>query len=232
MHTGDRIKLRGTSQTGVVCDVAYDAVLVRWDDEVTYAPGRWIAVAALKLVEGKRQSNPPMIHAPEIQDLEFITRIDGKTQSLMMERDAQFRGGPGPVIETSEDIYNFWKGMSEKEQEHLVVGNLDVRQNLIGWRIAHVGKLDAVDVDPVEVIKFAIFAPLTDSIVILHNHPTGDPSASEADKELTKAIEDIAELHSRYLFDHVIVGRPSKENKKGYFSFRDAGLIKERELDG
>jgi DNA repair proteins len=231
MKTGDRVKLRGSKQTGIVKSLGGRDALIVWDDEVSFAPGRWIALDDLKLVEPKRYSNPPMIHAPEIQDLEFITRIDGKTQSLMMERDAQFRGGPGPVIETSDDIYRLWKGMSEKEQEHLVVGNMDVRQNLIGWRIAHVGKLDAVDVDPVEIIKFAIFAPLTDSIVILHNHPTGDPEPSEADKELTKAVEELADIHNRYLFDHVVVGRPSKKHPKGFFSFQDAGLIDERQID-
>jgi DNA repair protein RadC len=58
----------------------------------------------------------------------------------------------------------------------------------------------------------------------MHNHPSGDPTPSEADRRLTKNIREAAGILQISLLDHVIVGSPSPD-RQPYFSFREAGLL-------
>lgn len=60
--------------------------------------------------------------------------------------------------------------------------------------------------------------------VLVHNHPSGDPSPSRADRELTRRIQTAAEFLQVEFLDHLIIGRPSERNE-GYFSFKEAGLL-------
>ena len=60
--------------------------------------------------------------------------------------------------------------------------------------------------------------------VLVHNHPSGDPSPSRADRELTRRVAEAANLMQVRFLDHLIVGRPSKVHDS-YFSFAEAGLL-------
>ena len=60
--------------------------------------------------------------------------------------------------------------------------------------------------------------------LLVHNHPSGNPSPSRADRELTQRVVAAASLLQVEFLDHVIIGRASKQNA-GYFSFRDSGLL-------
>jgi DNA repair protein RadC len=62
------------------------------------------------------------------------------------------------------------------------------------------------------------------AMVLLHNHPSGDPTPSEADRALTRRIRESADLLQIHLLDHVIVGQP-RDNMPGYFSFKEHGLL-------
>ena len=60
--------------------------------------------------------------------------------------------------------------------------------------------------------------------LFVHNHPSGDPSPSQADKQMTKQIHAAAELLQVRCVDHLIIGSPSSQ-RSAYFSFREHGLI-------
>ena len=62
------------------------------------------------------------------------------------------------------------------------------------------------------------------AFILAHNHPSGDPSPSEADRQLTRRIRDAAELMKIIFADHVIIGAP-RPGAKPYFSFREAGML-------
>jgi DNA repair protein RadC len=62
------------------------------------------------------------------------------------------------------------------------------------------------------------------AFVLVHNHPSGNPAPSEADIRLTRRLSEGARILQINMLDHVIVGR-SFENRPGYFSFKEAGLI-------
>jgi DNA repair protein RadC len=78
---------------------------------------------------------------------------------------------------------------------------------------------------PREVFRAAIRESAT-AIVCAHNHPSGDPAPSAADLQITRLLRDAAQTVEIGLLDHVILGRASADPLgKGYYSFRDAGVI-------
>jgi len=103
-------------------------------------------------------------------------------------------------------------------QEHLLVLTLDVRQNLLGVDTVSVGTLDANLVHPREVYIVAIRRHAA-SIIIAHNHPSGELEPSENDVEVTKRLATAGKILGISLDDHIIVGRT------GYLSLREKNII-------
>lgn len=60
---------------------------------------------------------------------------------------------------------------------------------------------------------------------VVHNHPSGDPSPSDADKRLTRRLKEGADLLNLFFMDHVIIGAPAENRRQPYFSFKEAGLL-------
>ena len=80
---------------------------------------------------------------------------------------------------------------------------------------------DTILVHPREVFRAAIVAAAS-AVLLMHNHPSGDPKPSEADRRLTNRIIEASKHVTIQLLDHVIFGSNSPE---GYFSFRESGLL-------
>jgi DNA repair protein RadC len=95
---------------------------------------------------------------------------------------------------------------------------LDRKNVLIADEVQQVGTVDHTPVYPREVMKRALELSAT-AIVLAHNHPSGDPTPSRADIEMTKTIVDIAQPLGIVVHDHIIVGR------QGHASFRALKLI-------
>lgn len=225
--------LHDPTTPGEVRELAGSEARVVWADDPPGAEGRWYKCSELRQSNGaSRRLNPSAVPAPMIQDLEFITRIDPATNSLAMERDADFRGDddPGPEVTSAADIYDLYQDMGTLDQEHIVVGLLDVRLCVLGWTNAHKGAIDNVAASARDMLKAAIMCNAAKYIYMLHNHPSGNPEPSDADAELTEAIERLAGEYEIGLFDHVIIGRPGAGHDP-YFSFREAGLLADLEED-
>ncbi|MCK5333958.1 MAG: DNA repair protein RadC, partial [Candidatus Aenigmarchaeota archaeon] len=82
---------------------------------------------------------------------------------------------------------------------------LDTKNRIIRDEIVSVGTLNSSLVHPREIFKGAI-KESANAIILVHNHPSGDPTPSEEDKEVTKRLSDAGELLSINMLDHVIVG--------------------------
>ena len=106
--------------------------------------------------------------------------------------------------------------------ERMVVLLLNTRCRLIRMETVTEGLIDQVLVHPREVFRPAIAAG-AHSIVLVHNHPSGDPSPSEADIRITREILKAGVLLRIDVLDHVILGRPSDVWIKGYSSLRELG---------
>ena len=86
---------------------------------------------------------------------------------------------------------------------------LDTRGRAIGYQIAFVGTLNRIAVEPRGIFTGAIVAHAA-SIVIFHNHPSGDPSPSLEDLEFTRTIRDAGAILGVPLTDHLIVGESGR----------------------
>lgn len=113
---------------------------------------------------------------------------------------------------TAEDVFLLVKAkIPDFSKEHLVVLSFDVRQKLLASDIVSIGILDANIVHPREIFSCAIKHHAA-SIIIAHNHPSGDPTPSDEDYRVTERIHEAGKILGITLLDHVVVG------DAGYFS--------------
>ncbi len=108
--------------------------------------------------------------------------------------------------------------MAFNEKEQFRVLFLDKKNLLIADEVQQEGTVDHTPVYPREVVKRALELSAT-SIILVHNHPSGDPTPSHADIEMTKRIIEAAAKLNISVHDHIIVGR------NGHASFKGLGLM-------
>ncbi|MDD4069380.1 MAG: DNA repair protein RadC [Candidatus Izemoplasmatales bacterium] len=109
-------------------------------------------------------------------------------------------------ITSPANVYDILKyEMSDLKQEILMVLFLDLKANLIAKKIIFKGSLNQSLIHPREVFKYAVkFSAY--QIILVHNHPSGDPSPSTNDIEITKLFEEAGKLLQIRVLDHVIIG--------------------------
>jgi DNA repair protein RadC len=100
---------------------------------------------------------------------------------------------------------------------------LDTRYRLIRVKDVSSGTVNESIAHPREIFRPAVIASAY-AVIVVHNHPSGDPSPSQADHSLTRRLGEAAELMQIKLLDHIIIGAQSN-NGPGYFSFKEAGVL-------
>ena len=113
--------------------------------------------------------------------------------------------------------------MRRLRKESLRVILLDTRYRLIRAEEVSVGSGNESIAHPREVFHPAVAASAY-AVIVVHNHPSGDASPSQADHSLTRRLAEAAELLQIKLLDHIIIGAPVDGNA-GYFSFKEAGVL-------
>jgi len=111
-----------------------------------------------------------------------------------------------------------------KEVETLQVLSLNTRRRFIRVDKIADGTLDTLLVHPREVFRKAIAANAA-AVVLAHNHPSGDPTPSEADIKVTRDLIRAGQLLKIEVLDHVIIGRATPERPKDYVSLRELGYF-------
>ena len=112
----------------------------------------------------------------------------------------------------------FMADMRVLEEEHFCVAYLDVRGNMIKHETLFKGTVNQTTVSPREIIRHALKFDAS-QIVILHNHPAGDPTPSEEDMTVTRVIGNACDIVGIKLIDHIIIG----DNQ--FVSFAKSGII-------
>jgi DNA repair protein RadC len=108
--------------------------------------------------------------------------------------------------------------------EKLQVLSLNTRRRIIRLDEIADGTLDTLLVHPREVFRAAIAANAA-AVVLAHNHPSGDPTPSEADIKVTRDLIRAGQLLKIDVLDHVIIGRATPERPKDYVSLRELGYF-------
>lgn len=124
-----------------------------------------------------------------------------------------------PVLSSWQALLDYCKtAMAHRELEQFRVLYLDRRNILIADEAQASGTVDHVPVYPREVVKRAL-ALNASALILVHNHPSGDPSPSDADIDMTARICSAAAALGLVVHDHLIIGKAAE------FSFRTAGLL-------
>jgi len=113
--------------------------------------------------------------------------------------------------------------MRALQKESLRVLLLDTRYRLIDMEEVSLGSVNESIAHPREVFRPAL-RQAAYAIIVVHNHPSGDPTPSSTDHSLTRRLAEAAELLQIKLLDHVIIGSPA-DGRAPYFSFKEAGVL-------
>ncbi len=135
------------------------------------------------------------------------------------------RGGEErPVLDSAEAIYAAYGAeMQAMNKEVLKVLLLDTKLRFLRCEDVALGSLNECIAHPREVFRPAIVHSAY-AMVVLHNHPSGDPTPSRADQQLTRQLAEAAGLLQINLLDHIILGSP-EGGRNPYYSFREAGSL-------
>jgi DNA repair protein RadC len=108
--------------------------------------------------------------------------------------------------------------------ECFVVLLVNTRRRIQGHCFISTGTLDTILVHPREVFRPAVIGAAA-AIVLMHNHPSGDSSPSEADIKVTRDLIRAGQLLKIEVLDHVVMGQPDGNEHKGYSSLRELGYF-------
>jgi DNA repair protein RadC len=124
-----------------------------------------------------------------------------------------------PVLASWANLLDYCRtAMAFEEREQFRILFLDKKNTLIADEVQQTGTVDHTPVYPREVIRRALELSAT-AIILVHNHPSGDPTPSRADIEMTKTIVEVGKPLGIAVHDHLVIGRD------GHASFRGLGLI-------
>ena len=165
-----------------------------------------VVAASPELLMEIKGVGPAIIH-----DLKLVEQASRRV-ALGAVRNRQVLGSYASVVEYCRTAMAF----AEREEFRLLF--LDKKNGLIGDEVMHRGTVDHTPVYPREIVRRALQLNAS-AVILVHNHPSGDPAPSRADIEMTNEIVALAEPLGITVHDHLIVGR------KGHSSFRALGLI-------
>lgn len=173
-----------------------------------------------------------LLKFPTIKDLaeatiEELTKIKGLGQSrarrilAAIELGRRIYVAPAKEIKTinsPQDVHNLLINMTLLDREKFVVVMLNTKNHVIAVDTISVGNLNSSLVHPREVFKMAIKRSSC-SLVLCHNHPSGDPTPSTQDLEITERLVEAGKLLGVPVVDHVIL------SSRGYVSLKERGVI-------
>lgn len=117
-------------------------------------------------------------------------------------------------VRSPEDVYTLVGAeMALLEQEHLKVLLLNTRNQLLAVKPVYVGSVHTAVVRPAEVFRDAVREGCP-SIIIVHNHPSGDPQPSSYDITLTRRLIEVGRMLDIEVLDHVVIGRKAPASLK------------------
>jgi DNA repair protein RadC len=162
----------------------------------------------------------------ELQQVKGIGRdkaVTLKSAFTLASRLARELQGEDPLLDTPERVADFMRDQLRSydvEFFHAVL--LNARRKLIRVEQISQGLVDGILVHPREVFRSAIAANAC-SVVLVHNHPSGDPAPSEADIRATRDLIRAGQLLKIEVVDHIIFGKRTFADDKGYVSLRQLG---------
>jgi DNA repair protein RadC len=162
-----------------------------------------------------------------------IARVKGVGPAKAIQLKAAFALGArlsrteaeSRAVETPEDVYSLLgEEMRLLDYESIRVVSLNTKYKLLGIDEISRGTLNESLFHPREAFRPAL-ARQAYAIILVHNHPSGNPAPSLADKQITRILKQAGDLLQVEVFDHIVLGAPQPNQPQPWFSFREHGLI-------
>jgi len=162
-----------------------------------------------------------------------LVKIKGVGQAKAIELKAAFAlaarlarsEAEARAIETADDVSRLLgEEMRLLDYESVRVICLNTKHMVLAVEEVTRGTLNESLFHPREAFRPAL-ARQAHAVILVHNHPSGNPQPSDADLHVTRRMKEAGELLQIELLDHVILGAPRKEDEKAFFSFKNEGLL-------
>ncbi len=160
----------------------------------------------------------------ELQEIKGIGQSKAMQILAMSELGKRYSNSQNPIkkITSAKDVYEYFKErLKDEKQENFYVLMLNTQNNIISDQLVSKGVLDAAILHPREVFRPAI-KNSSSKIILIHNHPSGNPEPSPEDLEMTNILMQSGKLLNIKILDHVIIGGGEEgkwwswvENRKG-----------------
>jgi DNA repair protein RadC len=157
----------------------------------------------------------------ELAKLTGLDRFEILRALALMElgrRSALANRGALPEVDLPEDVFHQLAYLRREKREHFVAVLLDSKSKIIRIAPIHIGTVNMSIVGAREVFREAVREGAA-SIIVAHNHPSGDPTPSPEDIEVTAKLSEVGELLDIPLLDHIIIGYDH------FVSFSRKGLL-------
>nr|WP_170162762.1 DNA repair protein RadC [Pacificibacter maritimus] len=172
-----------------------------------------------KFGDYNRVLSAPIQRLVEVAGVDDGVARDLKVIEASAHRLARAKVMQRPVISSWDAVLDYCHTtMAHRETEHFRVLYLDRKNVLIADEEQSKGTVDHVPVYPREVVKRALELNAS-ALILVHNHPSGDPTPSDADITMTSQIRDAADALDIHLHDHLIIGKSTE------LSFRSTGYL-------
>ena len=150
-------------------------------------------------------------------DKEFNKRVD--IVSIKMVKEKSIKYEKRKITSPSDAEILCRNFLEDSDREKLIAISLDTKNQPTNINVVSIGSLNSSIVHPREVFKLAILSN-ANSIIISHNHPSGDPTPSREDINITKRLKECGELIGINLIDHIIIG-----DEGSFTSLKEKGII-------
>ena len=159
--------------------------------------------------------NAPVLRLAEVAGMGTATALDLKIVAAVNERALRGALKQREILSSWSSVLDYCKAaMAHETREQFRILFLDKKNTLIADEVQQTGTVDHTPVYPREVVRRALELSAT-AVILVHNHPSGDPTPSRADIEMTKTIIDTAGPLGIAVHDHIIVGRSGHASLKG-----------------
>lgn len=122
------------------------------------------------------------------------------------------------TISNQKDAYQLFKWLEGEKQEHFCAAFLDSKNGVVSTRVVHIGTVNMSVVGPREVFREAVRENAA-GVIVAHNHPSGDPTPSPEDIQVTERLAEVGETLDIPLLDHIIVGKDT------FVSLHERGVV-------
>lgn len=150
-----------------------------------------------------------------------------KANTYIKEVEVKFKTKPKEEeqikITSSRDAANLFRDLQEETQEKIICLHLDTRNTVTCFQIVFIGTSTNAISDPKAILRTALLTNAC-AIILIHNHPSGDPSPSKDDIGTKIRLSNACELLNIHLLDFIIIGDNGR-----YFSCLDEGILKGKE---